>query len=37
MNPLWIECGKVLEKQIEHGHTSDCTQMDMGLDGTVGE
>ena len=35
VNLLWIEHGKVPEKQIEHRNTSDCTQMDMGLNGTL--
>ncbi|KAN0094781.1 hypothetical protein V8E55_003068 [Tylopilus felleus] len=35
VNLLWIECGKVLEKRIEHRNTLDCTRMDMGLNGTL--
>ena len=35
VNLLWIECGKVLEKRIEHRNTLDCTWMHMGLNGTL--
>ena len=35
VNLLRIERGKVPEKRIEHRNTSDCTRMDMGLNGTL--
>ena len=37
MKPLWIQHRKVVEKQIEHIHTLDCTWMDMDSDRIVGE